>query len=102
MRFWNEFNAEIEISALLPVSKFSYLKELLALKAKVLINGLLFNAERYEKPRVILESAYGKPSEVAKAYVQEIVGLPTSKRSKNPQILRETPNQGRIFTRNHV
>ena len=45
LRFWNEFNAEIEKSALPAVSKFSYLKELLAPKAEVLINGLQFNAE---------------------------------------------------------
>ena len=39
LRFWNEFNVEIEKSALPAVSKFGYLKELLAPKAKVLING---------------------------------------------------------------
>ena len=77
LRLWNEFNAEIEKSALPAVSKFSYLKELLTPKAKVLINGLPFNAEGYERAKVILESAYGKPTEVAKAHVQQIVGLPS-------------------------
>ena len=70
LRFWNEFNAEIEKSALPAVSKFSYLKKLLVPKVKVLINGLPFNAEGYERAKVILESAYGKPMEVAKAHVQ--------------------------------
>ena len=77
LRFWNEFNAEIEKSALPAVSKFSYSKELLAPKAEVLINGLQFNAEGYERAKVILESGYGKPTEVAKAHVQQIVGLPS-------------------------
>ena len=62
LRFWNEFNAEIEKSALPAVSKFSCLKELLAPKAKVLISTLISNAEGQEKAEVILESAYGKPT----------------------------------------
>ena len=36
LRFWNEFNAEIKKSTLPRVSKFSYLKELLVAKEKVL------------------------------------------------------------------
>ena len=49
LRFWNEFRAEIEKSALPAVSKFSYLKELLAPKGKILINSFSFNAEGYER-----------------------------------------------------
>ena len=75
MRFWNEFNAEIEKSALPAVSKFSYLKELLAPKAEVLINGSPLNADGYERAKVILESAYRKTTEVVKTHVQQIVGL---------------------------
>ena len=77
LRFWNEFDAEIEKSALPAVSKFSYLKELLIPKAKLLINGLPFNAEGYERAKTILETTYGRPTEVAKAHVQGIMGLPT-------------------------
>ena len=51
LRLWNKFNAEIEKSAVPAVSKFSYLKELLAPKAKVSINGLPFTAEGYERAR---------------------------------------------------
>ena len=64
-------------SALPAVPKFSYLKELLAPKAKVLINGLPFDAEGYKREKVILKSAYRKPTEVAKTHVQQIVGLPS-------------------------
>ena len=62
LRFWNEFNAKIKKSAL-------------PSKTKVLINGLPFNAEGYERAKVILESPYGKPTVAAKAHVQQIVGL---------------------------
>ena len=86
LRFWNEFNAEIEKSALPAVSKFSYLKELRAPKAKVLINGLPFNTEGYERANVILASAYGKPTEVANAHVQQIVGLPSITNYNVPKI----------------
>ena len=67
LRFWNEFNAKIDKSALPAVSKFSYLEELLPPKGKILINGLPFNAEGYERAKATLEGAYGKPTEVAKA-----------------------------------
>ena len=86
LRFWNEFNAEIEKSALPAVSKFSYLKELRAPKAKVLINGLPFNAEGHERANVILASAYGKPTEVANAHIQQIVGLPSITNYNVPKI----------------
>ena len=70
----DEFNTKISSTK---VPKFSYLKELLAPKAKVLINGLPFNAEGYKREKVILKSAYRKPTEVAKTHVQQIVGLPS-------------------------
>ena len=69
--------SRIEKSALPAVSKFSYLKELLAPKAKLLINGLPFNAEGYETTKVILENQHGKPTEVVKAHVRQIIGLPS-------------------------
>ena len=78
--------SEIEKSALPAVSKYFYLKELLAPKAKVLINGLPFSAERYGKAKVILENAYGKSTEVAKSHVQQIVGLPSITHHNVPKI----------------
>ena len=60
LRFWNEFIVKIKKLALPAAPKFPYLEELLAPKANILINGLSFNAERYETAKVILERAYGK------------------------------------------
>ena len=88
LRFWNEFNAEIKESALPAMSKFSYLKELLVPKAKVLINGLPVIAEGYERAKVIPESVYGKPTKVAKGYVQQIVGLLSIIYYNVPKILK--------------
>ena len=48
-RFWNQHETRIDKSALSPTSKFSYLKELLAPKARVLIDGLPFTTEGYER-----------------------------------------------------
>ena len=68
------------------MSKFSYLKELLAPETKVLINGLPFNAHGYESAKVILESAQGKPTKVAKVHVQQIVGLSSITYNNVPKI----------------
>ena len=74
MRFWNDINAGNEKSALPAVSNFSHLKDLLAPEVKVLINGLSFHVERYERAEGMLESVYGKLTEIVKARVQQIVG----------------------------
>ena len=42
-RFWNQF--ETEIDQVSPISKFSYLKELLVSKVRLLIDGLPFTFE---------------------------------------------------------
>ena len=77
LRFWNEFETEIDKSKLAGVSKFGYLKELLVPKVRNLINGLPFNTEGYERAKAILKATYGEPSEVANAHIQCIIGLPT-------------------------
>ena len=40
--FWNQFESDIEKSELSPVSKFSYLKELVSPNVRSLIDGLPF------------------------------------------------------------
>ena len=44
-RFWNQFETEINQVQISPLSKFSYLKELLAPKVRLLIDGLAFTSE---------------------------------------------------------
>ena len=76
IRFWNQFKADIDNSSIDPVAKFSYLKELLLPKVRVHIDGLPFSTEGYERAKNILNSTYGKDSEVVNAYVQNITSLP--------------------------
>ena len=44
-RFWNQFETEIDQVQISPISKFSYLKELLVPKVRLLIDGLPFTSE---------------------------------------------------------
>ena len=71
-RFWNQLESETEKSELSPVSKFSYLEELVSPKVRSLIDGLLFTTEGYTRAKNILVKKYGKHSEVANAHVQNV------------------------------
>ena len=75
-RFLNQYETQIDKSGISPISKFSYLKELLAPKARVLIDGLPFITEGYKRAKVVLKSKFGKPSEVAKAHLENGISLP--------------------------
>ena len=75
-RFWNQFETQIDKNDLPPVSKFSYLKELVIPKVRLLIDSLPFTSEGYTRAKNILITKYGKPSEVANAHVQNIMSLP--------------------------
>ncbi len=75
-RFWGQFEAEIDKSDIGPVAKFSYLKELLVPRVRATIDGLPFTSEGYTRAKNILKTKYGRPSEVANAHVQSIMGLP--------------------------
>ena len=72
LRFWNQFEAEIDKSQVAAVTKFSYLKELV----RNAIDGLPFTVEGHERAKSILKSKYGKPCEIVHAYVQNM-SLPT-------------------------
>ena len=76
-RFWNQFSAEIDGADIAQVTKFSYLKEMLPPQAKSLVDGLPFDTEGYERAKSILNTKYGKTSEVVNAHVQAIMNLPT-------------------------
>ncbi|XP_044178766.1 uncharacterized protein LOC122960562 [Acropora millepora] len=75
-RFWNQFEAEIDLSEVAAVTKFSYLKELVNPKVKTAIDGLPFTTEGYQRAKNILKSKYGQMSEIVNAYVQNIMALP--------------------------
>ena len=75
LRFWNQFEAEIDTAQIPAVTKFSYLKELLEKKVLVNVDGLPFNSG-YERAKNILKTNYGKTCEIINAYVQAILALP--------------------------
>ena len=77
VRFWGQFHSQIDKSNVDPVTKFSYLKELVKIKVRKLIDGLPFTDEGYEKAKSLLEKKYGDSSEVVGAYVRSILELPT-------------------------
>ena len=45
-------------------------------KVQLLIKRLLYNSKSYERAKSILKSAYGNPSELANALIQNILNLP--------------------------
>lgn len=76
VRFWNQFETEIDKTTITQVAKLSYLRELLIPSAQVLIEGLPFSSEGYERAKTILKTKYGQTSEVVNAHIQCIMGLP--------------------------
>ena len=79
VRFWGLFESQIDKSAADDVTKFSYLKELVEVKVRKLIDGLPFTGEGYARARDILKKRYVQTSEVVGAYVRAILELPTIK-----------------------
>jgi hypothetical protein len=65
--FWNTFKGEIDSTDLPSVSKFGYLRQLLEPTVRSEVAGLPFNTEGYERAKNILESEYGKTSEIINA-----------------------------------
>ena len=45
-------------------------------KVQLLIKGLSYNSEGYDRAKTMLKSTYGKPSELANAHIQNILNLP--------------------------
>jgi len=86
MRFWSQFETEIDKSEVSPITKFSYLKELLIPKVRVYVDGLPFTTEGYERAKNVLKTKYGKPSEVANAHMQCIMALPVTSGSSPSKI----------------
>ena len=76
-RFWSQFEAEIDKAEITQVAKFSYMKELIDSKVRMSIDGLPFSSEGYERAKNILKTKYGRPSEVANAHIQCLIGLQT-------------------------
>ena len=54
MRFWGQFETQIDKSSIPDLTKFSYLKELLVTKVRNLIDGLPFTADAYQRVKDLL------------------------------------------------
>ena len=53
---------------------FTYLNEVLVPKNRLLNEGLPYNSEGYERAKTILKSTFGKPNDLAKVHIQNILG----------------------------
>ena len=95
LRFGGQFETQIDKSMAAETKKFSYLRELVELKVRNLIDGLPFTDEGYTKAKDLLIRRYGNTSEVVGAYVRNILELPTVKerRKEDSRILRNSPVQ---------
>ncbi|XP_068739951.1 uncharacterized protein [Montipora capricornis] len=76
LRFWNQFKAEIDSADVPQITKFSYLTELLEPRVRITVDGLPFTIEGYERAKSILNTNYGKVSEIVNAYVNNVMSLP--------------------------
>lgn len=76
MRFWGEYSETIDKTNIAPVTKFTFLRELLCEKAKKTIEALPHTAEGYNRALSLLKDRFGKESEIVKAYVKAILDLP--------------------------
>ena len=85
-RFWNQFEIEIDKAEICPVSKFSYLKELLNPRVRLLIDGLPFISEGYSRSKSISLVKFAKSTEIAAAHNQCITSLPVIQNSRANRI----------------
>ncbi|XP_028414393.1 uncharacterized protein LOC114537543 [Dendronephthya gigantea] len=85
-RFWGQFSENIDQSNIAPVTKFSYLRELLEPKVRQTIEALPFHSEGYNRAISILKDKFGKESEIVKSYSREILGLPTIQSTDHKKI----------------
>ena len=74
MRFWEQFETQIDKYSTPEITKFSYLKELVDLN---LIDGLPFTPKGYKKAKDLLARRYRKESEVVGTYLRNILELST-------------------------
>ncbi len=62
-RFWGQFTEAIDKSSIPPITKFTYLCELLGPKVKRCVEALPFTPEGYNRAKSVLLDQYGKESE---------------------------------------
>lgn len=71
-----------------PVTKFTYLQELLDDRVRKTIDALSHTAEGYSRGVATLKERFGKESEIVKGCVREILNLPYTP-TANPKRIHE-------------
>jgi hypothetical protein len=87
-RFWRQFNEAIDKSSIAPITKFTYLRELLSPKVKRCVETVPFTSKGYNRAKSILLDKFGKESEIVNSYGREILELPYTT-SANPRKVAE-------------
>lgn len=77
LRFWGQFSENIDKTSVALITKFTFLRELVAPQVGRTIEALPFTAEGYNHTKSIWKEKFGKDSEIIKAYTKEILELPT-------------------------
>ena len=75
-KFWGHFTEANDKSSIAAITKFTYLLELLEPNVKRSVESLPFTVEGYNRAKTILETKYGKESEIKKCFVKDILDLP--------------------------
>ena len=86
-RFWGQYST-IDKTTVPPVTKFTYLRQLLDDSVRITIDALSHSAEGYNRAIAILKDRFGKDSEIVKAYVKAIFSLPYTP-TANPRRIHE-------------
>ena len=82
-RFWAQFSGAIDKTIVAPITKFTYLRELVDTKVGRTIEALPFTTEGYNRAKSILQDKFGKEHEIIKPYTKEILdGTEDSDRRK--------------------
>ena len=75
LRFWNQFEVEVDGAKISEISKFNYLLELIRGQPRENILGLPHTVEGYQEAKRILQTTYGKDFKVHKALIKEMESL---------------------------
>ena len=67
---WGQFSEANDKSSVAPITKFTYLLELLEPKGKRCVKALPFNVEEYNRAKPILQDKYGKEPEIIQPRTQ--------------------------------
>ena len=89
-RVWGQFSETIDKTSVAPITKFTYLRELVDKKIGRTIEALPFTAEGYNRAKSILQERFGEEHEIIKAYTKEILELPT--------VTSANPNKINVFS----